>query len=119
MRKGTEKKSLRELIVRLEKAGKENNSPIWIRAAELLKLPTRKAVCVNAGKVAKVCKDGEVALIPGKLLGDGVIETKLNVAAYEWTPSAKKKIESAGGKVISIDELVKSNVKGTGVRLLR
>ncbi len=34
-----------------------------------------------------------------KILGNGVLEKKLNVKAHKFTKSAKEKIEAKGGKV--------------------
>ena len=117
MIRGTEKEDLKQLIIRLRKLGKENS--VWDAAAEMLSLPRRKQVEVNISKVIKVVKDGEIALVPGKLLGDGIIESKVMVAAYAWTDTAKKRIEKAGGKVLTIDELIEENPKGVNVRILR
>ncbi|MEM3364376.1 MAG: 50S ribosomal protein L18e [Candidatus Micrarchaeia archaeon] len=117
MIRGTEKEDLKQLIVKLKKLGK--NNAVWKTTAEMLQLPRRRQVVVNISKVAENIKDGEVALVPGKLLGDGLIETKIIVAAYAWTDTAKKRIEGAGGKVMAIEELIKENPKGTGVRILR
>lgn len=117
MIKGTEKEDLKQLIIRLKKLGREN--AVWAAAAEMLSLPKRRKVAVNIAKVVEAVKGEEVALVPGKLLGDGFVESKVKVAAYAWTETAKKRIEKAGGKVLTIDELAKENPKGTNVRLLR
>ena len=41
-------------------------------------------------------------LIPVKILGDGDLKTKLEVSAHSFSKSAAKKIESAGGTMITI-----------------
>ncbi len=119
MQRGTEKESLKNLILKLEKLGKKNKVGLWVTASKLLALPRRRCVAVNVSKVEKSVSEKEIALVPGKLLGDGVIERKLTIAAYVWTPGAKKRIESAGGSLLSIDELVDRNPKGTDVRIIR
>ncbi len=119
MRKGTEIEALRKLIVKLEKVGKKEDVSVWKVAAELLSMPRRRRVVANVGKVVKVVKDGEIALVPGKLLGDGIVEQKVKVAAFFWTPKAEARIKAAGGEVISIDKLVDENPKGTNVRIVR
>lgn len=119
MKKGTEKEDLRRLILKLEKAGRKEKCQLWVTAAELLALPRRRMVQVNVGKIEKLSADGQVALVPGKLLGDGIIEKKLSIAAYECTPGAKKKVEAAGGVVMPIEELFAKNPKGTGILLVR
>ncbi len=119
MRKGTEIERLKKLIVKLDKIGKKEDASIWRVASRLLALPRRRRVVVNVGKVVKTVKDGEVALVPGKLLGDGIIEQKVKVAAFAWTPKAEERIKAAGGEVIPIDKLVDENPKGTNVRIVR
>ena len=39
---------------------------------------------------------------PVKILGDGELKTKLEVSAHAFSASAVKKIESAGGKVVTL-----------------
>ncbi|MGB9635616.1 MAG: 50S ribosomal protein L18e [Candidatus Micrarchaeia archaeon] len=119
MRKGTEKEDLRKLIVLCEKSGKRNKVALWRYAAELLSLPRRRSVVVNVGKIARILGENEVALVPGKLLGDGIIERKLRIAAYCWTPTAKKRVEDAGGEVMCIEKLIEMNPKATNVRIMR
>lgn len=43
---------------------------------------------------------------------------KPNVAAYSVSSGARSKIEAAGGRVMSIRELMDENPKGKGVRIL-
>jgi|TARA_B100001250_G_scaffold362185_1_gene340712 large subunit ribosomal protein L18e len=59
-----------------------------------------------------------VVLVPGKLLGSGLVSSKRTVAAYSVSSGARVKIEEAGGRVISIRELMNENPKGTGVHIL-
>lgn len=119
MKIGTEKDKLKGLIIELEKLSSKQNNQVWKRTAELLNLPRRRHVTVNVSKLSKLHKDGEISLVPGKVLGDGEFESKLNVAAYEFSPRAKEKIEKNGGKAMYIGELIKQNPKGTNVRILR
>jgi large subunit ribosomal protein L18e len=56
--------------------------------------------------------------VPGKLLGSGDVIGKPNVAAYSVSSGARSKIEEAGGRVITIRELMNENPEGSGVRIL-
>ncbi|RMF89481.1 MAG: 50S ribosomal protein L18e, partial [Methanobacteriota archaeon] len=60
---------------------------------------------------------GDVVAVPGKVLGSGTIAHPLTVAACSFTASAREKITAAGGRCLSIEELVKENPKGSGVRI--
>ncbi len=61
---------------------------------------------------------GETVVVPGKVLGDGSLDHKLEIAAFKFTQSAKEKIKKAGGKFMSISELIKKNPKGSNVRII-
>jgi large subunit ribosomal protein L18e len=115
----TEKDKLKKLIIELQKLSSKEQKGIWKRTAELLNIPKRRHVTVNVSKLSKLYKEGEITLIPGKVLGDGEFENKLNVAAYEYSPRAKEKIEKNGGKAMYIGDLIKENPKGTNVRIVR
>ncbi len=115
----TEKSKLKELIIELDKLSSKEKKGVWKRTAELLNNARRRHVTVNVGKLSKMYKEGEISLVPGKVLGDGEFENKLNIAAYEFSPRAKEKIEKKGGKAMYIGDLIKENPKGTNVRICR
>jgi len=51
-------------------------------------------------------------------LGSGEISGGQTVAAFSFSDVAKTKIESSGGRTLSIRELMEENPKGKGVRIL-
>ncbi len=106
---------LKNTILELEVASRKNNAPIWKYVAELLSKPTRKRVEVNVGKLDRFYEDGKIILVPGVLLGSGRVEKPLVVSAWKVTYTAKKKIEQAGGKIITFKDLVKEDPKGSRV----
>lgn len=73
----------------------------------------------TVGKINRYASENEVVVVPGKLLGAGEIEKKVTVAAYRSSGQARDKIEKAGGKSLSIEELVAQNPKGSRVRIMR
>ena len=107
-----------ELIHDLKKRAYENDAPIWKDIANRLEKPLKNWPVVNVSKIEKYIKDSEIALIPGKVLSGGNISKKVTVAAWSFSARAKEKIQKAGGKCISIEELVEMNPKGKGVRIL-
>ncbi|NPA23446.1 MAG: 50S ribosomal protein L18e [Crenarchaeota archaeon] len=115
---GPTNERLRMLIRFLRKASRENKVRIWRYVAELLEKPTRKRVEVNVGKLERLCNDGDVIVVPGKLLGDGVLTKKVTVAAYAFSKVAYEKVLRAGGKPISIPDLVRENPKGSNVKII-
>ena len=67
--------------------------------------------------INKYTREGETALIPGKVLSLGEINKKISVAALNFSGQAREKINKIG-KAISIQELVKQNPKGKKVRII-
>lgn len=109
---------LRKLIRKLKKAANEHNAPIWDYVAELLGRPARKRVVVNVSRINRYAEVGETVIVPGKVLGAGTLEKPVNVAAFSFSFSAAEKIKQAGGRVMSIEDLLKENPKGSGVRVI-
>ena len=62
--------------------------------------------------------DEETALIPGKVLSSGDLTKKLTIAAWTFSDKAEEKIKKAGGKSISIEDLMKNNPDGKNIRIL-
>jgi large subunit ribosomal protein L18e len=110
---------LRETIVALEKLARKEDAPIWDDVAYELSRATRKRVIVNVGKISKLVKDGDVVVVPGKVLGYGKFDKKATVAAWAFSGSARAKIEAAGGKALGILELASQNPKGSNVRIIK
>jgi large subunit ribosomal protein L18e len=109
-RTGPTSVKLQNLVVLLNKT----KVKIWKRTAEDLCRPTRIRRQVNISSINKNLKKGEIALVPGKVLGDGQINKDITVAAWRFSAEAKAKI----GKAISIEQLVKENPKGSKVRII-
>jgi len=118
VKRGPENPLTWQLVVFLEKTASKNKAPVWKEVAERLCAPRRKRPEVNLYGLDKHCKDGETAVVPGKVLGIGNVSKKLTVAAQSFSGSAKRKIENAGGKALGIKQAAEANPKGTGVRIM-
>ncbi len=110
--------NLVRLIDELLKASAANNAPIWKDIAERLAKPKRLYAEVNVAKIQRYANEGETVLVPGKVLGGGKISKAVTVAALSFSETAKRKITEAGGKCITIKELMETNPKGSGVRIM-
>lgn len=93
-----------------ETNNKRNNSKRSIKKL-LKKIKPKKDVEVNIWKLEKICSDGDVVIVPGKVLGDGEITKRLIVYALGFSKPAKDKIIAAGGKALKLKDL-KEKVKG-------
>ena len=98
--------SLVKTIAELKEASRKNDAPLWRSIATKLEGSSRNWPSVNVSKLE---------YIPGKLMGTGIVTKKMTVAAYSFTESAKEKINSAGGKCLTYNELIKKAPKGTDV----
>jgi large subunit ribosomal protein L18e len=108
----------KKLIEELRKKGFDEKIPFLIEIAKKLEKPRREKVEVNLTKLNRVCKENETVVIPGKVLSYGVLKKPLTVAASSFSMKAVEKITKAGGKVITINDLIKNNPKGRGVRIV-
>ena len=107
-----------KLIDKLLESSAKNNVKLWKDVAERLAKPSKTYAAVNLEKINKYTKNDEVALVPGKVLGSGEIKKGVTVAALNFSKTARDKIKSAGGKCISLEELIEINPKGSNVRIL-
>ncbi|MFN7106044.1 MAG: 50S ribosomal protein L18e, partial [Pyrobaculum sp.] len=86
--------------------------------AEFIEKPRRQRVVINVGKIDRLADEGDIVVIPGKLLGSGAIRKRVVVAAFKISPKAAQKILDAGGEVLTIPELVRRVPKGSGVKIV-
>jgi len=117
-RTGPQTLELQNLIRDLKILGNREKVNLWKRVAGDLERPTRIRREVNLYKIEKSVRNGETALVPGKVLSVGSLNRKLTIAAYSFSENALEKIREAGAKAISINELMKENPKGKKVRII-
>ncbi|ABW01559.1 50S ribosomal protein L18e [Caldivirga maquilingensis] len=109
---------LRMTVRFLEKAHRQYNAALWATVADILSKPRRSRVTVNVGKLNRLLNDGDVVVVPGKVLGDGELSKKVTVAAWAFSKTAIDKIKAAGGEALSIPELVRRMPKPSGVKII-
>ena len=111
--------TLRSQAIMLERLGRKKKLGIWRDAAALLSGPTRNETVVNLSRLGRLGAGNGPVFVPGKVLGTGILDKKLVVGAFSYSSAARKKIETAGGEALSIDEFVKRYPDGSGVRLVK
>lgn len=108
-----------KFLIRLaKKTAREENADIWEDVAEFLSRSNRNIPAVNLSKLNRQLSDGETAVVPGKVLGGGLLEKNVTIAAISFSQSAKEKIEEAGGKTFKIEDLIRENPSGSNVRII-
>ncbi|MFH1224762.1 MAG: 50S ribosomal protein L18e [Candidatus Diapherotrites archaeon] len=120
-RTGPTKESTRHTIVALDKCGKERKEDVWRTLAEMLSCSSRARASKNLWELSKLSKKaaGKFMVVPGKVLGTGDAAEGMRVAALEFSESARKKIEAAKGKAVSLGELVKEKVKKSEILIAK
>ena len=117
-RTGPTNKNLKNLIEELKKLSIDKNSLFWKRVALDLEKPTRQKRVVNLSRINNFTKENDIIIVPGKVLGSGLLNHKLIIAAYNFSDGALEKIQKANAKAISINELMKDNINGKGIKII-
>ncbi len=90
---------------------------IWRKISRKLSGSRKNRIKANLYRINKKTNKDDIIVIPGKVLGMGELEHTLTIACLEYSKSAKKKIESSGSTLVSIEELLEQNPKGSGVKV--
>jgi large subunit ribosomal protein L18e len=109
---------LQRVVRELREVSREMNVAIWRDVADRLERSRKNWSEVNLSRLSRYAAKGEQIVVPGVLLATGELSTAVTVAAYRASGAARKKIEAAGGKAVTLLELAVQNPKGSGVRIL-
>ena len=91
----------------------------WKRVLELLSAPSRAKCGVNISRVSANVKDGATVVVVDKVLGAGQCSPKLTIGAMAFSATAKKAIEAAGGKAMTIMDIAKKHPTGKDVAIIK
>lgn len=106
------------LIMRLKEQSHTEDAAIWKTVANRLDKPTRAHPRVNLGQINRHSAEGQIILVPGKVLGSGLLNHAVTVAALAFSESAKARITDSGGEAITISALMTTVPKGANVRIM-
>ncbi len=91
----------------------------WIKAAQILSGAKRKYPSFNLGELDSMnLDDKDTIAIPGKILGKGIFTKKLRVCAISFSESAAEKIHKSKSEKIFLNDEIKKNPEGKGVKLI-
>jgi len=91
----------------------------WNVVASILSGPTSVRSNKNLEEIENASKEGEIILIPGKVLSGGELTKKVRVIGYSFSEKAIDKLKKAGIDYSYIIEEVKKNKDAKGVKILR
>ena len=108
----------RRLIEALKKASRLHNAAVWARVADDLAKPRRSMAAVNLSRIERHAREGEMVVVPGKVLGSGTLTKKVPIAALAFSEQALVKIKAAGARAITLEEAVRENPSGRNTRII-
>ena len=117
-RTGPSDPNLIEVINLLKKISTEKNVSVWKTVAERLEKPRRQRASVNLSKINRYSTDNDIIVVPGSVLGSGILEHSITIAALRFSQGAKEKITSANCKMLSLKELVDKPPEAKQVKII-
>jgi large subunit ribosomal protein L18e len=109
---------VRTTIEELRAVSRAKGAPVWRAVADRLESPSRNWAEVSLDKASANLKEGEIGVVPGRVLGNGSARRGLVLAAFGFSKSAREKLVAAGGKALTLTEAADSNPKGAKIRIL-
>ncbi|MBX8645803.1 MAG: 50S ribosomal protein L18e [Thermoplasmata archaeon] len=107
-----------KLVENLYTISAKEKSPVWRDVAMRLEKPIGNRAVINLSRLDRYTKEGDVIVVPGKILGMGRMSKKITVSAYMLSSSAVAKLEKAGCKLYDLQSLARDNPKGSGIKLM-
>ncbi len=101
----------------LRAAARSHEAAIWDSVADRLERARHQTHPVNVGHLERLVDANSTVVIPGKLLAAGTLSKPVTVAAFSYSVGAREKIHTAGGKALTISDLVKAHPNGREVRI--
>jgi len=109
---------LRSLIADLKSAAREGDGDVWSDVAERLEKPRRTHAEVNLGRIERYAREDETVVVPGKVLGSGVLQKDVTVAAVDFSKTAERKIDQVG-ESLGLEQALEQHPDGSNVRVIR
>ncbi|CDK38681.1 LSU ribosomal protein L18e [Halorubrum sp. DM2] len=109
---------LQNLIADLKSVSRDSGANVWQDVADRLEKPRRTHAEVNLGRIERYAQEDETVVVPGKVLGSGVLETNVTVAAVDFSGTARTKIDQTG-EAVTLEQFIEQNPEGSNVRVLR
>lgn len=103
-------------LVRTLLAAKKNKS--WHEVAYKLSGSRRLYPSVNLEDIEENAKEGDVVVVPGKVLGVGDLHKRIRICALSFSASAIEKLKKTKSEQRTILEEIKHNPKAEGIKVL-
>ena len=103
----------------LKAHARQHQANIWRDIARRLEAPSNNCAKVNLSRLNRHTTSGDLVMVAGKVLGAGSIDHPISISAPSFSDSARSKILTAGGAVLSLDEIAQVSPKGSHVKIIR
>lgn len=111
------KRKTNQELVKLVRKLKKNKG--WIEVANLLSYPRRKKIARNIDEINKEAENNITIVVPGKLLGKGIVDKKIKVVAFSFSHEALRKLKEKHCEALLIEEELNKNPQGKGLKIVR
>ena len=96
----------------------ENHAPIWNTLIKMFRRSKQKRIAINLSKINRYSEKGDTVIVPGKVLGSGMINHPVYIAALSFSEVARTKILSIEGDCLTIPEIIEKNPLGSSIKIL-
>jgi len=91
----------------------------WVEIAGIISSPRRNKISMNLEEIDKKTKEGDVVVVPGKILSQGDVGKKIKVIAVNFSEKAKEKLLTSKSEVSELLDEIKKNPEAKGIRILK
>jgi len=114
--KQTSNKTNKELVKTIQNLKKNEN---WINIARIISGPRKNLSNLNLEKINTDSKEGDIVVIPGKVLSQGEIDKKIKIIALGFSKKAIDKLSKSKTEFSFINEEVKKNPNAKEIKILK
>lgn len=91
----------------------------WNKIAQIIGGSRKKYSSINLKEIDNCSQDGDIVVVPGKVLSSGNLDKKVKICAVNFSESAKEKLKNAKVECFKILEEIEKNPEAKGVKILR
>lgn len=116
IKKQVKKKTNEETVETILNASKNEK---WLDLARILSGPRRKRKSINLKELEEESKDGDVLVVPGKVLSQGELNKKVKVVALGFSENAKEKLSKSKKEFSYLIDEIKKNPDAKNIKILK
>ena len=91
----------------------------WIEVAKMLSYPRSRQAALNLDQIDKESKEGDIVVVPGKVLSNGRMTKKIRLACFSISEQAREKAKEHKVEIVSIKQELKANPEAKAVKILQ